>query len=80
MSNLRRAEDGIVSPAMERIFRDPRDRLWCVREIDATVPGRARERCLILESTEAGVVRRVWHYPTNWRELPIDRVIELLES
>jgi hypothetical protein len=41
---------------------------WHVAEHDGRgVPGSRGERCLIFSSTE--VVRRVWDYPSNWRDL-----------
>src|SRR4051794_35182356 len=45
--------------------------VWDVREADARdVPGARGPRCLIFESPE--VVRRVWVFPANWRELDDD--------
>jgi hypothetical protein len=42
--------------------------LWYVEEHDARgVPGNRGERCLLFASE--GVVRRVWDYPADWRDL-----------
>ena len=59
-------------------FRDPRGREWHAREIDASLPGHSQQRCLIIESSEA--VRRVWQYPNEWRALPLDALVALLDA
>ena len=42
--------------------------LWYVEEHDGrAVPGSRGERCLLFASE--GVVRRVWDYPADWRDL-----------
>lgn len=43
------------------------ERQWTVREMDARdVPGARAPRCLICESTD--VIRRLWDYPSDWRD------------
>lgn len=49
-------------------FVDDRGLLWRVSERDARGdPGALRDFCLIFASADA--VRRIWHYPDDWREL-----------
>jgi hypothetical protein len=41
---------------------------WSVVEVDAAaVPGALGPRCLVFTRPEC--LRRVWHYPANWRTL-----------
>jgi hypothetical protein len=55
------------------------DRRWTLREMDArAVPGARAPRCLICESTE--VIRRLWNYPRNWRELDDRELATLCEG
>ena len=55
-----------VGPAERLVERG--DRHWTLREMDArSVPGARAATCLICESTE--VIRRLWNYPDDWREL-----------
>src|SRR5581483_4039819 len=52
---------------------------WSIREMDARlVPGARADHCLICESTD--VIRRVWHYPSNWHDLSDDELWHLCES
>ena len=58
----------------ERVqYRDQRtlqrgNEQWTVRESDARmVPGAQNTSCLICESSD--VVRRLWKFPTDWRNL-----------
>ena len=47
---------------------DPPSETWHVREIDAHhIPGAMSERCLVFENHER--VRRLWHYPDDWKTL-----------
>jgi hypothetical protein len=49
-------------------FVDDRGMLWRVSERDARGdPGALRDFCLIFSCADA--VRRIWHYPDDWREL-----------
>jgi hypothetical protein len=48
---------------------------WTVREV-ATPQAWARgARCLVLNSRDC--VRRVWNYPTDWRRLDADALLDL---
>ena len=54
------------------------ERFWRIREVDTrTVPGAKADRCLICESAEDGLVRRVWNYPPHWGDLS-DRELQQL--
>jgi hypothetical protein len=51
---------------------------WTVRELDARgIPGGAAARCLVFEND--AMVRRLWVFPPNWRELPDRRLIDLID-
>lgn len=51
-------------------------RRWQVREVDARrVPAAQAERCLIFDAES--VVRRLWHYPADWRRMPADELLRL---
>ena len=51
-------------------------RRWQVREVDARcVPAARGDRCLIFDAE--CVVRRLWSYPANWRQLPGDELLRL---
>lgn len=50
---------------------------WYVREVDTRhVPGARAQQCLILEAE--GLIRRVWVYPRDWRDLPDDELWRVL--
>jgi hypothetical protein len=54
------------------------EREWRIREKNTgTVPGARAACCLICESDD--VVRRIWNYPANWRELSDDELLRLCE-
>jgi hypothetical protein len=72
------ADPTALTPDTGLRFSDRTGRVWLAREIDATVPGRARERCLVFEAT--GVMRRVWNYPPSWRTLPPEALATLLDA
>lgn len=41
---------------------------WSVVEVDAAaVPGAQGQRCLLFRRDDC--IRRVWHYPPDWRDL-----------
>ena len=53
----------------ERTVIDFEGTTWHVKEIDASaLPGNRGPRCLIFETQE--LMRRIWHYPERWYELP----------
>ncbi|MGE5102386.1 MAG: hypothetical protein ACM3SX_20565 [Deltaproteobacteria bacterium] len=55
------------------------DRHWTLREMDTrAVPGARARTCLICESTE--VIRRLWNYPNDWRELDDFELADLCEG
>jgi hypothetical protein len=77
-SPTRPNDDGVHRLGAEVRFRDPRGREWQAREIDATIPGRSTERCLVIESMDT--VRRVWNYPSDWRDRPLHELVALLDA
>jgi hypothetical protein len=47
---------------------------WRVTEVSGQqVPGARGDACLVFESDTA--IRRVWHYPSSWRDLPAPDLI-----
>ena len=48
---------------------------WSVREVSTPQSWARARRCLVLNSREC--VRRVWHYPNNWRKLDADALLKL---
>jgi hypothetical protein len=46
---------------------------WTVREVVTPQPWARGERCLVLNSREC--VRRVWHYPKNWRLMDAETLL-----
>ncbi len=54
--------------ARPRSVNDASGTRWRVTEVSGrAVPGARGEACLVFESDAA--IRRVWHYPSSWREL-----------
>jgi hypothetical protein len=52
-----------------REVKDSTGMRWRVTEVSGQqVPGARGEACLVFESDTA--IRRVWHYPSSWRDLP----------
>ncbi len=52
---------------------------WQVHEVSAGhVPGSRRDRCLIFDSE--GVVRRLWEYPDDWRDLSDEDLWHLVDG
>ena len=59
-----------------RVFVDRARVEWRVEEVPAAaVPAAKRPACLVFQSEAA--IRRIWHYPPNWRQLT-DAELELL--
>ncbi len=55
--------------APPRSVDDASGTCWRVTEVSGrAVPGARGDACLVFESDAA--IRRVWDYPTSWRELP----------
>jgi hypothetical protein len=48
---------------------------WTVREVSTPQSWARAERCLVLNSREC--VRRVWHYPADWRSMDADALLRL---
>ena len=48
---------------------------WAVREVETPQAWARGERCLVLNSRDC--VRRVWNYPSNWRRLDADELLDL---
>jgi hypothetical protein len=66
-----------LSKSDERIIRRGAHE-WRLREMNAgAVPGAHAARCLICESDD--VVRRIWSYPDNWRELGDEDLLRLCD-
>lgn len=58
-------------------FKDSHGALWEVHEVrtSAASPWARGEKCLLF--TCRHVIRRVWHYPADWRELSPPELEEL---
>jgi hypothetical protein len=66
-----------ISRPDERIIRRGAHE-WRIREMNAGgIPGALGSRCLICESDD--IVRRIWTYPDNWRDLPDDELLRVCE-
>jgi hypothetical protein len=51
--------------------------VWEVWELDTTgQPGARGERCLVFDAGD--IVRRVWHVPERWADLPDAELLALL--
>jgi hypothetical protein len=48
---------------------------WTVREVETPQSWARGDRCLVLNSREC--VRRLWRYPTDWRVLDADALLDL---
>ena len=48
---------------------------WAVREVQTPQPWARATHCLVLNSREC--VRRIWHYPPQWRTLDADILLHL---
>ncbi len=59
-----------------RVIKDSSGTHWRVTEVrGADVPGARGDACLVFECDTA--IRRVWHYPRSWRDLPPSDLIEV---
>ena len=67
----------MIAPTEDYVdFRDSAMRRWRVTERDAANdPGARGTHCLIFACEEA--VRRVWDYPSTWRDLSPEALAEL---
>ena len=55
--------------APPHVVKDASGTRWRVTEVSGQhVPGARGDACLVFESDTA--IRRVWHYPPSWRDLP----------
>lgn len=76
--------DQIEPTTHRRVLRNPDDTggsEWLIREMDASnVPGARAERCLLCESAEQGIVRRLWTYPQHWFHLTDEDLRQLCEA
>jgi len=69
-------EETAREDARPAIVKDASGTRWRVTEVDAHgVPGARGESCLIFESDSA--IRRVWHYPPSWRDLPSQELLRV---
>jgi hypothetical protein len=63
-------------PAPPYVVKDASGTRWRVTEVNGhDVPGARGEACLVFESDAA--IRRVWDYPSSWRELPAPDLIRV---
>src|SRR5215207_728655 len=63
--------------AMRELYRN--GVRWTVREASAArTPGAQADRCLIFDSE--GIVRRLWTFPSDWRELADAEIFALLDA
>ena len=66
----------VAPPRGEAYVLDASGVRWRVSEVSGrAVPGARGETCLVFESDTA--IRRVWHYPPTWRELPAPELIRV---
>ena len=66
--------DGASPQALPYVVRDASGIRWRVTEVCGDqVPGARGEACLVFECDTA--IRRVWHYPAAWRDLPPTELI-----
>ena len=65
--------------AVQRVIVDERTGArWIVRERDASQqPGARADHYLCFDSSDSR--RRVWQYPSDWRSLPDDALLDLGE-
>ena len=71
-------EQPAVPPAAECLeFRDADGTLWSVleRDVGPELPWRPADHCLVFSCI--ATVRRVWNYPPDWRELPVEELMRL---
>ena len=65
-----------VEHDVRTLVEEDTGRRWQVREMDARgIPAAQGARCLILDAET--VVRRLWHYPADWRRMPADELLRL---
>ena len=58
------------------VVKDASGIRWRVTEVCGDrVPGARGEACLVFECDTA--IRRVWHYPSTWRDLPAPELIRV---
>ena len=66
-------ESDLAAPC---VVKDLSGTRWRVTEVRGEcVPGARGAACLVFESDSA--IRRVWHYPPRWRDLPPPELIEV---
>jgi hypothetical protein len=65
-----------VEHDVRTLVEEDTGRRWQVREMDARdIPAAQGARCLILDAET--VVRRLWHYPADWRRMPAEELLRL---
>jgi len=69
------ANGGAADEQFPHIVVDSAGVEWSVREVSTPQSWARARRCLVLNSREC--VRRVWHYPSNWRMLDADALLRL---
>jgi len=57
---------------------DALGREWHVYERGSATQSPSSGRSLIFDAE--GIVRRLWHYPSGWAELPDDALLGLMED
>ena len=63
---------------LSHVIVDPDGVEWSVRELTTPQAWARAPRCLVLSSRDC--VRRVWDYPSDWRDLDADELLELGRS
>ena len=69
------ANGGAADEAYPHVIVDRAGTEWTVREVETPQPWARGANCLVLNSREC--VRRLWRYPSNWRRLDADALLEL---
>ena len=75
------SRDGAPDAPLERpvaphLVKDASGIRWRVTEVCGDrVPGARGDACLVFECDTA--IRRVWHYPSSWRDLPPAELIRV---
>ena len=68
------ADGGRADEAYPHVVVDRAGIEWTVREVETPQPWARGERCLVLNSREC--VRRLWQYPSAWRMLDADALLD----
>jgi hypothetical protein len=67
--------NGGAADSPSHVVVDTNGTEWTVREVPTPQTWAHAKLCLVLNSREC--VRRVWHYPKNWRSMDADSLLAL---